>query len=241
MRKLTDIFMDCLFVPKCAVCRARLQVFGGGLCEDCRRAYDAARAEYCDACGMEASVCRCMPQNLAANGCISYRKLFFYKPSAEVSVVRGMRDSLKRNHPKALASFLAGELAALAEAELLTDAIVTFAPRTALARRKYGYDQGKLLAKNFAADRGLNFRQLIVRRNRLDREQKLLNAAQRAENVQNLFLIRKPAAVAGKSIILIDDVVTSGATLGACVRALYHAGAREVRCLSVAYTVRRKK
>lgn len=32
MRKLTDIFMDCLFVPKCAVCRARLQVFGGGLC-----------------------------------------------------------------------------------------------------------------------------------------------------------------------------------------------------------------
>ena len=44
MRKLTDIFMDCLFVPKCAVCRARLQVFGGGLCEDCRRAYDAARA-----------------------------------------------------------------------------------------------------------------------------------------------------------------------------------------------------
>lgn len=240
MRKLIDIVLDCLFVPRCAVCRERLHISEGGLCEDCRRAYDRARAEYCDVCGMEASVCRCVPQNLSVNGCVAYRKLVFYKPSAEISVVRGMMYALKRNHAAGLSAFLAAELAELVKETVSEDTVVTFAPRAASAKQKYGYDQGELLAKHVAADLGLDFRRLLTRRRFQNREQKFLNAAERQKNVRDLFFVRKPRLAADKRILLIDDVVTSGATLGACAGALYRAGAREVRCLSVAYTVRRK-
>ncbi len=240
MRKLTDIFLDCLFVPRCAVCRERLHTSESGLCENCRRAYNTAKAEYCDVCGMEASVCRCVPQNLTVNGCVAYRKLVFYKSSVENSVVRGMMYALKRNHAVGLAAFLAAELAELVKGTVSEDTVVTYAPRAAFAKQKYGYDQGELLAKHVAANLGLDFRRLLTRRRFQSREQKLLNAAERKKNVRDLFFVRKPQFASAKSILLIDDVVTSGATLGACVGALYRSGAREVRCLSVAYTVRRK-
>jgi predicted amidophosphoribosyltransferase len=64
-----------------------------------------------------------------------------------------------------------------------------------------------------------------------------LSAAARRRNVREAFAVRRKASVAGKTVTLVDDVVTTGATALACGRELVAAGAREVRLLSVARVV----
>ena len=64
-----------------------------------------------------------------------------------------------------------------------------------------------------------------------------LSAAARRRNVREAFAVRRKATVAGKTVTLVDDVVTTGATALGCGRELVAAGAREVRLLSMARVV----
>ena len=242
MANLIDLFHDYLFVPKCAVCRTRMDRNDIGICERCRFAYEDLKAEYCDFCGMEASICTCMPQNLLMNGCTDYRKLAFYKSGGEANAVRTIVYSVKRQHPLDLMRFLAREMVALDPDGITPETVVTYAPRSPRALQKYGYDQAKLLAKFFAKESGCRFRPLLRRRHtKKQAEQKLLNYTQRAANVRGAFVLRNAESVRGKDIILIDDVVTSGSTVGECVSMLYNAGARSVVCRSIARTYRKNK
>lgn len=242
MANLIDLLHDYLFVPKCAVCRTRMDRNGIGICERCRFAYEDLKAEYCDFCGMEASICTCMPQNLLMNGCTDYRKLAFYKSGGETNAVRSMVYSVKRQHPLALIRFLAREMATLHLDSITSETVVTYAPRSSQALQKYGYDQAKLLAKFFAKETGCHFQPLLRRRRaRRQTEQKLLDYTQRAANVRGAFALCNAESVRGKDIILIDDVVTSGSTVGECVSMLYGAGARSVACRSIARTYRKNK
>lgn len=241
MPKWIDLVHDYLFVPKCAVCHTRMQRTADGICTRCRDAYEDEKAEYCDFCGMEAAICSCMPQNLLMNGCIGYRKLVFYKSGGEPNAVNRMIYAIKRKHSLALIRFMARELLSLTAEALTPETIITYAPRSPKALKKYGYDQGKLLAKFFAKESGCHFQMLLRRcRGRRQREQKLLNYKQRAANIRGAFSCRANV-VRGKDVLLLDDVVTSGATLGECVSLLYAAGARSVVCRSIAYTYRKNK
>ena len=233
--------LDLLFVPKCVACGARMDKSGNGLCAACSRALENAKSDiYCTDCGMEAKLCRCMPMSMMLADCRSYRKLLFYDPSKEPNIVRRYLYALKRRHylPQINA---AGELLAENAEHLPVDAVVTFAPRTRAAVKKYGYDQSRLLAKAFAKASGRAFMPLL-RRRLFDGagEQKKLNAKARMENVIRTFVPINRNKICGKRVILIDDVVTAGATMAACASALYAAGAAEVHSLSLAHTVKKK-
>lgn len=233
-----DRLLDLLFVPRCAVCHARMDASGDGICDKCRRSYESAKDMFCDFCGMTAAQCYCMPYNLVGSGCMSYRKLLFYKKDG-APVVRSMIYAVKRRHTLAVMRFLADELAALTGDAVTPDTLVTFAPRTREAVRKYGYDQGRLIAKYYAKRTGGQFRQLLVRRRETkSTEQKLLNAYQRAANVRGAFACRRGEDLHGRRVVLIDDVVTSGSTMAECVRVLLAAGALQVDCVSLMQTYR---
>ena len=235
---MIDRLLDLLFVPRCAVCGERMDRSVAGICEKCRRSYESAKDTYCDFCGMTADQCYCMPYNLVCSGCMSYRKLLFYKKDGS-KVVRSMIYAVKRRNALAVMRFLADELAALTGGTVKPDTIVTFAPRTRQAVRKYGYDQGRIIAKYYAKRTGGEFRQLLMRRRETGtKEQKLLNFVQRAANVRGAFACRRGEALDGRRIVLIDDVVTSGSTLGECVRVLLAAGAAQVDCVSLMQTYR---
>lgn len=238
---MTDRLLDLLFVPRCAACGERMDKSGDGLCEACRRAYEHAKDEYCDFCGMTAPQCYCMPQNLLSAGCLFYRKLLFYKPDG-TPVLHRLLYAVKRRNTAAATRFLARELAAKTRAMVTPETVVTYAPRSRASYRKYGYDQARELAKIYAKETGGRFRPLLVRRaGHAKTEQKLLNARGRAANVRGAFRLRRFADVRGMRILLLDDVVTSGATLGECVRTLTAAGAAEVCCVSLAQTYRKNK
>lgn len=99
-----------------------------------------------------------------------------------------------------------------------------------------GFNQSELLSKAIARARGIPAKQ-VLRRGSATRAQAGLSNAQRRENVAGAFRARR--RVAGLRILLIDDVMTTGATAGACARALKKAGARSVAVLALARVDRR--
>ena len=74
----------------------------------------------------------------------------------------------------------------------------------------------------------------VLKRRRATKPQTSLGREDRRENVREAFVVRHPNAVRGKTVLLIDDVCTTGATLEACARALKAAGARRVGAMTAA-------
>ncbi len=101
--------------------------------------------------------------------------------------------------------------------------------------RRRGYDQATLIAIVAARELGLPYRRALERR-RATVAQFELGRDERASNVAGAFGVRRDAAatVAGRWVLLVDDVVTTGATLAACGEALRRAGALAVSAIAVA-------
>ena len=104
--------------------------------------------------------------------------------------------------------------------------------RMRLIRRRY--NQASLLAKRIAKEKGKEFIYNNLQRIRNTTSQGEKSAKERRENVKGAFALRNPSAIAGKKIVIIDDVVTTGATVSECEKVLLSAGAAEVRVLSLA-------
>ncbi|MBR5539652.1 MAG: ComF family protein [Clostridia bacterium] len=242
MIRIFKSILDLAFVPKCAICNTRLRDSSKGLCSSCFEKYEDEKAKYCDFCGMEARICACTPHLMMINGCSDYRKLVFYSSDAGRKIARGIVYSLKRRHNIPLAEFVASEISQIDNAKRFDGAVVTYCPRSVKNVKKYGYDHAKMLAQFFAEKTGLEFESLIRRKKfHKTTEQKNLNYKQREANLKGAFSLTDEKLVEGKTIILIDDVVTSGATISECMALLYSAGAKDVICRSFAYTYRKNK
>jgi ComF family protein len=118
----------------------------------------------------------------------------------------------------------------------LPAATVTPVPLSVERQRERGYNQAALLARAFAELAGLPYDPLAARRVRHTETQVRLTAEARRRNVQGAFRGR-PERVAGRTIILVDDITTTGATLMACAEALTTAGAAAVWGLTLGRAV----
>ncbi len=98
--------------------------------------------------------------------------------------------------------------------------------------RSRGYNQSALLAKELSKQLGLEVDQALLRRTNNTRPQVSASRDERRENVRGSFRCDGPAD--GRSVILVDDVATTGSTLSACAAVLKAAGASSVWCLVLA-------
>jgi ComF family protein len=114
-------------------------------------------------------------------------------------------------------------------------AIVTNVPVHADRAKQRGYDQAELIARVAARDLGLPFVPLL-QRSRATIAQFDLDRRDRARNVRGAFALRPgdDGHLPGAWVLLVDDVVTTGATLAACAEALQEAGALGVSAVTVA-------
>lgn len=108
---------------------------------------------------------------------------------------------------------------------------VAYVPLSPKSRRSRGYDQSRLLAKTVAKSLGLPLLDALEKV-RETKTQHRLGREDRAQNVQGAY--RANGLAAGKGLLLIDDIVTTGATLTECAAALYQAGAKSVAGLCAA-------
>ena len=109
------------------------------------------------------------------------------------------------------------------------DIVVTWVSMPRLRRRKRGIDHGQELARRVAAGLDAPCRQLMIRQKGLRHTQEGLSRARRQENLWDAFV---SLPLEGESVLLVDDVHTTGATAYVCTRALKEAGAGRVHVLT---------
>lgn len=211
-------------LPVCPTCLERFPRFASPLCARCGYPFPTSTA---------AALChRCRRHPLACDG------LRCYGPYQEPAV--GMIQLLKHRPITPLARWFAARLADLVVEEPLlaaTDAIVPV-PLDRRRLRQRGFNQAELIARCLARRLRIPMRPELLVRVVPRPEKLLLTARQRRESVRGAFLVPPGQRVDRMRILLIDDVVTTGATLDACARALKAAGAERVTALCVARSLR---
>jgi len=138
--------------------------------------------------------------------------------------------ALARSLGRWLARSLPGEAA---EADLVTP--VPLHPRKI---RERGFNQSEFLSGAVAAAASLPHRPGLLRKTTPTRSQTGLGRRDRRRNLRGTFSLPAGAAVAGKRVLLVDDIYTTGCTVEECARVLRRAGARGVRVLTLARTIR---
>lgn len=111
---------------------------------------------------------------------------------------------------------------------------IAYVPISAQRKRHRGYDQVELLAEVISKELRLPYRRVLTKIRHNDPQSGIEDAAMRRANVLNAYRVTKPEEVAGKHILLLDDIITTGATIGECARMLRLAGAETICGLSVA-------
>ena len=111
---------------------------------------------------------------------------------------------------------------------------VTWAPVSRKRLRQRGYDQARLLCASLCVDWHVEPQETLRKITDNPPQSSLDDPAARRANVLNVYEAVEPAAIRGKRFLLIDDILTTGATLSECVRILREAGAADVVCLTLA-------
>ena len=234
-----DYFVKLICVPRCAGCDKRLDPEQKDcLCEDCRFLYESAKERECARCGKRLDTCTCPTPNLQKNRIRLLTKLVYYHPRSNNLAVNKMIFKLKKTSESRLvdmfSSDLARTIAPIVEGNK-EKYVVTYAPRTKKAIKKYGYDHMELLSRKVADILDLPWERYIIRRS--GKEQKTLSFAQRLSNV-NVEFKAGSHSIRGKYVILIDDIITTSATISACAKLLRKNGAKSVipSVISVSYS-----
>lgn len=112
--------------------------------------------------------------------------------------------------------------------------VVTWVPVSAARRRSRGYDQVELLAKAVSPELGIPAEGLLEKFRDNQANSGLKTSAERRANVLGVYRAVQPERIRGKRVLLLDDIVTTGATASECARVLLIAGAEEVIFAAVA-------
>jgi len=209
-----------LFPPKCILCARILTKEETDLCHDCRKSTEPFP-------GAKTNI------PFVAH----WTSLWYYKDDVRGSIHR-FKFGNRRHYAETYGRLLGLRLSdsSYAEADL-----ITWVPVSALRKLRRGYDQSRLLADALGKELRLPVIRVLKKIRHTPPQSVLGHAPQRRANVLNAYKIVNPDRVAGKCILLLDDVVTTGATASECARVLLTAGAKEVNLATVAVAKHDKK
>ena len=205
----------------CRACLAKLSPFGGPSCPLCGRFHEGEGEDHlCSKC-LERAPAFSLHRSCGAYGGTlkDVILLFKYRKYAPLSrPLAGFAERCLASDPKLWAG---------------ADFLIPV-PLHPARKRERGFNQSRLLARDLGRLRGMRVLEGCLVKAKNVPPQAGLRAAEREENVKKAYAVRRRQKVRGKTLILIDDVTTTGATLRECARVLLKAGAKEVRAITLA-------
>ena len=227
MHPVISQIINLIYPARCPICD-EIEQRQLHLCENCEKETERIK-ERCTGCGCPKNSCICHKNQFS----LGLSSPFLYKDKLRIAIHR-----FKFGDEPELAKYFGKEVAECVKeefGEVMFD-IVTCVPQTKRKRRKRGYNQSALLAKEIAKRLSLPFDELLLIKTRDTADQHDLKGKARITNLKNAFAADKPDAVKGKTILLCDDIKTTGATLNECRKTLLESGAEAVYCATIAVT-----
>ena len=207
--------LDLLFPPKCPFCRKVLDDPAAPVCPACQPKLPwlegkagERRIDFADGCYSP----------LAYRGQVR-EAVHWYKFKG----VRAMDRALGRLMAQCMEDRIAGRVD-----------LITWAPLSARRKRERGYDQAELLARAVGRARSVPAVPVLKKVKHTRPQSELTEESARRANALGAYVLLPGTSLEGKRVVLVDDVVTSGATLSECASLLRQAGAAEVFCLTLA-------
>ena len=232
---LHSAFLDALFPPRCAGCGAwSREIF----CETCAPQLRPIRAPFCDCCGevfdpLSYSAPTCARCRAKTPHFRAARAMFHFDGPLRAAIHR-LKYRQKSALAPRLAPFLERAFREDAYLSVFDPQLLVPIPLHRARLKKRGFNQSSLLAQQLSPLLGVPSRE-ILRRTRNTPPQVTLKGKERADNVKGAFVATQNASEwQGARVLLIDDVFTTGATLGEAAKTLRLAGAGEVCALTLA-------
>lgn len=225
---LKTVITRIFFPLKCPLC-GEIVPISDKLCSCCKGEKRIISDKFCIHCGLDYGKCTCEVDAVSLD---SVAGVCYYSGTAkwEIALFK-FAGRKKLSEPLSL---LMSERAAKAFNDVEFD-FVTFVPASESSLEKRGFNQSELLSKGVAERLFIKHKRVLVK----VKETKLqhsLNAKERLSNLEGAFALDKDVSVEGKTVLLCDDVKTTGTTLRKCADVLYANGAKKVCCLVYAVT-----
>lgn len=222
--------IDLLLPPTCGGCG----VSGSRWCSECRARSVRLPEPLCEKCGIPVARPR-----THCRDCITNPPRFdqLRSLSAFDDPIRPALHRLKYRRDIGLGEAMTPQLSAYVSSLNWRVDLLVPVPLGRDRMRQRGYNQSGLIGWPLALSLGIAFAPGSLSRTRETSSQVVLTRPERQANVQGAFRAT-PRLVKGRSVLLVDDVATTGATLSSCAEALFAAGARDVFALTVARALR---
>jgi ComF family protein len=239
-----DALVSVFFPAGCGICGGLL--VGASrvpICDDCLRSFEHTSEGCCQICG------QLFPRlALAGQAQLLCRACQLHTYAFERARSFGLYDGalirailmLKFEQVLPLGEWFAQRLAEIARREgpaMAADVVVPV-PLHKVRQKERGYNQAALISKPLARKLGLPHKALLLTRTRPRPDKQVLSLEERWQSVRGAFATRPGSQVDKLRVLLVDDVLTTGATLDACARALLESGAKAVLGLTVARAAR---
>lgn len=227
--KTLQIISRIFFPERCTVCKRLLKV-NEDFCSCCGIEEQKLSENTCENCGAEKESCNCKSKTAAILPHIE--GVFLYS-----GLIQNKLLSFKFGGRKELYGYfgdLMSERVAVKYATADFD-VVTFVPSSKNTVLERGYNQCELLSKRIADKLFIPCQTLLIK-DKETKKQHTLTAAERLTNIKGSISLKENTDIKGKTVLLCDDIKTTGATLKECTDVLISAGAKDVYCIVTAIT-----
>ncbi len=226
---LTETIPWVFFTNQCRYCGELLSK-DEHLCKECSENLPVIKGEKCKYCGAEKSRCDCKKHKLGFDGITAP---FYYENGIKACI-----HNFKFNRKIYLASILTEDMANTVKEDFGEKHfdLICFVPFSPIQKLTRYYNQSELLAEELSKSLKIPLERIMVKCFET-KTQHTMSRRQRKGNVFGVYDIKNGADVKGKTILLVDDVKTSGSTLDDCAVILKIRGAKEVYCVTAAIAV----
>ncbi len=221
-------FLKSLFPQRCAYCGKVISA-DRLACDSCQKALSRIDGKVCCKCGRGIKLCSCRGEKYF----VSQSAPFYYE-----GVVRNGLHRFKFRKGQQNAEAFCEEMAKTVSeryADVTFDCIVAV-PMTKKSIRQRGYNQIDILCRRLEEKLGVRYESNALIKLYETRKQHGISLVLRRGNLTGVFDVPDREIINGKTVLLCDDISTSGETFNECAKMLWLSGAKEVRCISVALT-----